>query len=85
MLLQQLILDNIEEIAQADRLGLDAPKSKLITRKMVVNVADIKLAYVNKENNIEILIEGFFYEVKYTELIWSAIGEAINNRKYEQR
>ncbi len=25
MLLQQLILDNIEEIAQADRLGLDVP------------------------------------------------------------
>ncbi len=49
--------------------------------QMVVNVTDIRLAYVNKENNIEILIEGYFYEVKYTEDIWNTIGKAVNDRK----
>ena len=82
MLVQQIIIDNIEEIAQADRLGIKQPEFKFIARKMIINVQDIVLAYVNKKENIEILIDSFFYEIKYTENIWNIIGEAINNRKY---
>lgn len=82
MFVQQIIIDNIEEIAQADRLGIKEPAMKFIARKMIINVQDIVLAYVNKKENIEILIDSFFYEIKYTENIWNIIGEAINNRKY---
>ena len=81
MLVQQLILDNIEEIIQADKMGLEAPKDMLISRKMIINGNDILLAYVNRENNIEILIYGQFFEIKYTEIIWETIEKTINARK----
>ena len=81
MLVQQLILDNIEEIAQADRLALPLPPSKFISRKMVMNIDDITLAYVNRENNIEILIDGQFYEIEYKEDIWDTIKNAISERQ----
>lgn len=80
MIVDQLLIENIEEIIQADKLGMQEPKRVLISRPMLVSVHDIKIAYINKDNNIEILVEGLFYEIKYTANIWNIIKKSITER-----
>ena len=85
MKLQYLLVDNTEELNNAERLGLPEPELKHIKKTIVVDIYDIGYALITKENHIEIEVRGYFYLIEYDEYTWNTIIEAIEKREADKR
>lgn len=81
MLVHLLIIDNVEELEKAEKLGIALPPLHKINRKLVLDINDVQLMYMSKSNTIEIQHSGYFYELEYNKSVWDSIAECINKRE----
>lgn len=84
MIVNYLIVENVDEIDQADRLGLNVPPERYTSRKMVIDINDVKYANITHDGHIQISIHNEYYVLQYDQKVWDLIVKTINERETRQ-
>lgn len=85
MILQYLLIDNIQEIEQAERLGMKVPEQKYVKRNLVIDINEIQFALITKDGYIEITFYDFSCLIEYNQVIWDKIVNIINERERNRK
>jgi len=64
------IIDNMNQIMEAEKESLPIPVNKLSYKSFLFDIKDVDVAYLNAGNKISLMIRGEWFNIEFNELIW---------------
>ena len=76
-------IDEINEVTAANNaLGYKAttiPEKQLKSYDLLFDIEDVKLSYMNLENNIVIMLHDEYFELEFNDIVWSKLQAKFND------
>lgn len=70
---QTKLLQNHQEIEEAEKLGIDIPKEKFRDSEFYFNIDKVDSFYKNDDNGINISINGDFWSLNFNQGLWDKL------------